>query len=61
MAVFSAKYFLFDPNDMNPDESGDKLHRAQLGEKGDKLHFAQTLSQTASKLNNKLEFTMKMN
>ena len=46
---------------MNPDESGDKLHRAQLGEKGDKLHFAQTLSQTASKLNNKLEFTMKMN
>ena len=60
VCLFS-QVFSFDPNGINPDGSGDKLHRAQLGEKGNKLHFAQTLSQTASKLNNKLEFTLKMN
>ena len=64
MTVFSVKFFhIFDPNDEDTSSDGnrDKLQRPQLEKKGYKLHFVRALSQTASKLNNKLEFKLKMN
>ena len=62
MTVFQVKFLhIFDDEDTSSDGNRDKLQRAQLEKKGYKLHFVQTLSQTASKMSNKLEFKLKMN